>query len=160
MDRKVDNINNKDFSLLMAAVLEKGKAFRFQASGASMSPIIKNGDILTVADVKNKCIRIGDVVAFTHPKNGNLTIHRVVKKSTDKFLMKSDNGLQVDGWIRRDAIIGIIQSVERGERLKNLGLGWEKVYIAFFSRWNVLGKMISVLWRILPNCVKQRIKRI
>ena len=153
-------INNKDFSLLMAEVLKKGKAFRFQASGASMSPFIKSGDILTLVTANHRCIRIGDVVAFYHPHNANLTIHRIVKRCANTYLLKPDNSLQVDGWINRDAIIGIVQSVERGERPYNLGLGWEKWWIANLSRWNLLRQTTGIFWRIFPNRVKKRIKGI
>jgi len=159
MNQKVSVINNKDFSLLMAEVLKKGKAFRFQASGASMSPFIKNGDVLTLVAGNHRRIRIGDVVAFHHPHTGNLIIHRIVKLSVKTFLLKPDNGLRVDGWISRQAIIGIVQSVERGERPHNLGLGREKWLIAYLSRWNLLSQTIGIFWRILPNRVKQRIKR-
>jgi signal peptidase I len=48
----------------MRAVLEKGKAFRFEARGMSMRPLIQDGDVVTVRSLAAGEPRTGDVVAF------------------------------------------------------------------------------------------------
>ena len=136
---------NKQFAALMAEVLKKGKAFRFQASGFSMAPFIKDGDILTLVDLNYRQIRIGIVLAFYHPQNSKLTVHRVVTRNGKTYLMKPDNGMNADGWINHEEVIGMVHSVERGESLIKFGLGWEKWLIAHLSRWNALMPIIRVL---------------
>ena len=151
-------MSNKQFVLLMTAVLKNGKAFRFQASGFSMDPFIKDGDILTLVDVSHHPIRLGNVLAFKHPHNGRLTVHRVIKRKQKTYLMKPDNGLSADGWTTHDQVIGIVQLNERGGNKIRFGLGWEKVLIAHLSRWNFLISTIHVLWRFFPRRLKLRIK--
>ena len=149
---------NQQFSVLMAEVLKTGKAFRFQASGSSMNPFIKDGDILTLVAVSHRPIRMGNVLAFYHPKNVKLTIHRFVTRKQKTFLMKPDNAMSADGWINQDEVIGMVQVIERVGNKIRFGLGWEKWLIAHLSRWNILMPIIQVLWRIFPSWLKHRIK--
>jgi len=149
---------NQQFSVLMAEVLKTGKAFRFQASGSSMNPFIKDSDILTLVDVSQGEIKLGNVLSFIHPHNRKLLVHRVVNSKQKNYLMKPDNSANVDGWVNQQEIIGIVHSVERGESLIQFGLGWEKWWIAHLSRWNILMPIIQVLWRIFPSWLKHRIK--
>jgi len=149
---------NQQFAVLMEAVLKRGKAFRFQASGSSMNPFIKDGDILTLVNVSQGEIKLGNVLSFIHPHNRKLLVHRVVNSKQKNYLMKPDNSANVDGWVNQQEIIGIVHSVERGESLIQFGLGWEKWLIAHLSRWNILMPIIQVLWRIFPSWLKHRIK--
>jgi len=149
---------NPQFAVLMEAVLKRGKAFRFQASGSSMNPFIKDGDILTLVNVSQGEIKLGNVLSFIHPYNRKLLVHRVVNSKQKNYLMKPDNSANVDGWVNQQEIIGIVHSVERGESLIQFGLGWEKWLIAHLSRWNILMPIIQVLWRIFPSWLKHRIK--
>ena len=149
---------NPQFVVLMEAVLKRGKAFRFQASGSSMNPFIKDGDILTLVNVSQGEIKLGNVLSFIHPHNRKLLVHRVVNSKQKNYLMKPDNSANVDGWVNQQEIIGIVHSVERGESLIQFGLGWEKWLIAHLSRWNILMPIIQVLWRIFPSWLKHRIK--
>ena len=54
----------------MRAVLEKGRAFRFEARGTSMLPLIRDGDVVTVTPLSGGGPRTGDVVAFADPGRG------------------------------------------------------------------------------------------
>ena len=57
---------------LIEAVHEKGASFRFQAKGYSMTPAIRNGDVITVSPLRDIEPRRGDVVAFRHPDRPQL----------------------------------------------------------------------------------------
>ena len=52
---------------LLRAVLDKRVPFRFTARGFSMSPFIKDGDVVTVSPCAPGAIHYGDVIAFVHP---------------------------------------------------------------------------------------------
>ena len=56
-------INGSDLIKLTKDILEKGLPIRLRASGFSMSPFIKSGDVITIIPLKNHLPRIGDVVA-------------------------------------------------------------------------------------------------
>ncbi|HPN35485.1 MAG TPA: S26 family signal peptidase [bacterium] len=142
---------NPEFAELMAAVLEKGLPFRFQAAGASMSPFIRNGDILTIAPFGG-AIRPGDVLAFRHPENRRLTVHRVIGCRSSGYLFKGDNGCHSDGWATRGDIIGRVARVEHKGRRMRLGLGPERLVIAALSRAGLLRPLLVpafFLWNML-----------
>lgn len=134
------------FAGLMEAVLDKGARFRFAAAGCSMSPFIRDGDVVTVAPLR---VRTGDVVAFMSPENGKLTVHRVVHAAADGYLVKGDNAPVPDGRVSRASIIGRVVRVEHCGRQVHLGLGVERIAIAFLSRRGWLLPVVVPLWRML-----------
>jgi len=98
---------------LLSAVHEKGADFRFRASGTSMAPVIRDGDIITLSPLKGIKLVSGDIVAFLHPETGKLIIHRLIDESPDTFLAKGDNSLDPDGLIPKPNILGVVTRIER-----------------------------------------------
>lgn len=139
-------------SNLLRDVLQKGADCKFIATGCSMSPFIKDGDVLTISPLLFSP-DIGDVVAFIHPKTGKLNIHRVVSKKGDFYLVKGDNTLEADGFIRKENVIGFMTAVERKGRRISLGLGAERFLIAFLNR-NNLFPLLFPFWRLIRPFVK------
>lgn len=141
---------NSSFSELMIAVLEKGKPFRFQAAGASMSPFIRSGDIITIMPVSAR-IRPGDVLAFRQPEGDKLAVHRVIGLGRKGFLLKGDNGGHADGRVNRERIIGRVTRVEHRGREVRIGLGFERILIAGLSRLRLLRPLLfPVRWLLWP----------
>ncbi|MBN1543323.1 S24/S26 family peptidase [candidate division KSB1 bacterium] len=142
---------NRAFAELMAAVLERGVPFRFQANGGSMAPFIRNGDIIIVAPIFGK-IRNGDVIAFIDRRGERLKIHRAIRSSGGAFLMRGDNSPKPDGWVPQSAVLGKIIGVEHLGKCVRLGLGWERRAIAYFSRFGLLVPLVRFLrpvyWKI------------
>lgn len=127
---------------VLQSILTEETKIRFRAPGNSMMPFIRHKDTLTIAPVSQSTPKIGRVVAFIHPKNKNLLIHRIVDKKHSLFLLKGDNSpLLDDGWIKLSQIIGCITSIERNNRKIRFGLGSERYLIAFFSKRNLLTKI-------------------
>ncbi|NQU17887.1 MAG: S24/S26 family peptidase [Candidatus Saganbacteria bacterium] len=122
---------------LMQAVFDKGLPFRFQAKGGSMSPFIKDSDILTLARFSGD-YSIGDVAAFVRPEGKKLVVHRIVAKKNNAYLIKGDNGFGQDSLIPKENILGRVIKVDRGTKNISFGLGPEKHLIAFLSRTNLL----------------------
>jgi len=154
----LQTIPNIEFAALMAAVLEKGANFRFQAAGASMSPFIRSGDILTIAPLHG-AIRPGDVLAFRHPENGRLVVHRVIASEENGFLLRGDNSSRSDGWTMREDIIGRVARVEHKGRPVRLGLGPERLVIAALSRARLLRPLlvpVFLLWRMIKKLPSQQ----
>ena len=145
---------NTAFAELMAAVLERGAPFRFAAPGFSMSPFIHDGDVITLAPAPPR-IRFGDVVAFVNPPYGKLTVHRVVGIAREAYRVKGDNLPEEDGVIARRHILGRVTRVERAGRNVRLGLGMERVVIAFLSRRGWLFPVLVRIWRIVRPLAKR-----
>jgi len=97
---------------LLSAVHEKGADFRFRATGTSMYPTIRDGDIITVSPISGVEPSACDIVAFRNPANQQLVIHRIIALSPDTFLARGDNS-QPDGTIPRSDLLGVVTKVER-----------------------------------------------
>ncbi len=139
------SLSTKALVNLIKAVHEKGLPFRFCASGQSMSPFVKNGDILTVAPRKESGVHCGDVVAFIHNQTGKPVVHRVIHRKGNFLLIRGDNTPNEDGLIPLSDILGIVIRVERKGKKVYLGLGPEKYLIAFLSGKSLLNLLRSIL---------------
>jgi hypothetical protein len=127
-------LDGDDLAGLMRAVLAKGKAFRFEARGASMHPVIRDGDVVTVRPLAVAEGKTGDVVAFVHPVTGGVRIHRIVGAGGAGYRLKGDNALCEDGAVPRDAVLGRIARIEREGRDVLLGPALRSPLLARLSR--------------------------
>lgn len=126
------SIPNDYFAEILSSVIERGVPFRFQASGMSMSPFVRSGDVLTISPVAGS-LKLGEVVAFRHPAGGRFAVHRIVKIRNHGFFIQGDNCAEPDGWMTPDAILGRVTSIKRAGCEIRLGLGVERVVIAALS---------------------------
>jgi len=141
----VDSISctSTDFAQLSAELLGAGTAVRFEAHGGSMSPLVRDGDMLTVRPVVPGRIRLGDLVLVTD-EHGCLLVHRVIRRTTGqegiRFTVQGDQVSRPDGVIPTAQVYGRVTAIERaGVRidvnrpsLRALGLA-----AALRSRWNL-----------------------
>ena len=141
---------------LLHAVLDKGAPFRFRAKGFSMSPFIKDNDVITISPLANGSIRSGDVVAFSHPEMKKLVIHRVIGKKGGYFHIKGDNALDTDELIPAKNILGRVTRVERNGKPISFGLGPERFLIAFLTKRGLLLPLFYPIWRIVRPIVRWR----
>ena len=145
---------------LMRAVLARGRSFRFRARGWSMSPFIRDGDVVTVAPLQppdrsphaptpsspsagnvteaRNC-DVGQVVAFVSALGRRLLVHRIIGRHESGFLIQGDNlSGPVADTVRPDDILGRVVRIERGRKRVWLGLGPERYAIAVLSRAGLL----------------------
>jgi signal peptidase I len=132
----------------MKDVIGKERPFRFQARGFSMSPFIKDEDIITIFPYSDRSPRLGDVVACMQTESWKLIVHRIIDRQKGDCCTKGDSMDSPDGWIPEDRIIGRVGRVERKGKSISLGLGPERSAIAILSRGNYLTRLSSFLWRI------------
>lgn len=150
-EQSSQSVSSAAFAELMAAVLEKNVPFRFTAPGFSMTPFIRDGDIITIAPGSAR-LRAGDVVAFMNPCCGKLTVHRILHVSPAGYLIKGDNAPEPDGLVPVSIILGRVVRVEHDGRRVRLGLGVERVVIAWLSRRGWLMPAVWTVWRVIkPN---------
>lgn len=132
---------------LVEAILARDMPVRFRARGSSMEPFIKNGDVITVAPLHEHHPRIGEVVAFIHPETYKLVVHRVVAKKNNAFFIQGDASHNFpDGFVSKENLIGSVTHLWREGRKVRLGLGPERLLIAFLSR---KGWLISLRERLV-----------
>ena len=142
------SLSGNAFAGLLKAVLDKNAMFRFKAEGFSMSPFIKNGDVVTVSPCYGKSPSIGDVVAFINPETEKAVVHRVVGKGHNNYMVRGDNATGVDGLFAGENILGFVIRVERNGDRVILGLGLEKYLIAALSRGGYLLPLVCMMRRL------------
>ena len=147
-------ISNADFAALMATILFRGKQFRFRASGFSMSPTIRDGDVLTVSSPQHQPLQRGTIVAFLSPSSGTLTVHRIVAQRDGRYLLKGDNIKVPDCWITTANVIGVVNCVEQDGKIVHFSQGWEGVLLACLSKYNILGFSLRFQYA-LPRWLKR-----
>lgn len=145
-------------SELLKAVLEKELPFRFRANGYSMSPFIKDGDVVTVSPLFGAMPKIGDVIAFHPSETKKLVIHRVVGKKDDSCILRGDSALEPDGMVPLANILGRITRVERSGKKIILGLGPERRLIAFLTPHRFLFPLMVPIWRIVRPLIRRQVK--
>jgi hypothetical protein len=128
---------------LTDAVLARNSSFRFRVRGYSMSPCIRDGDVVTLSVFHAPFNGLGRPAAFRRPYTKKLVIHRIIGASGSGYLIKGDNAFETDGLIPKENILGYVSKVERGGRERAFGLGAERYAIAFLSRTRLLG---SLFW--------------
>jgi hypothetical protein len=144
------SLSSRPLKQLLIDILHKGAAFRFRAKGFSMSPFIKNGDVITVAPLRGKKPRLGDVVAFINPRTEGLVVHRVVgKRGKNHLYIRGDNLPTRSHIVPIGPILGRVERIERDGKAVTLGLGLEKTFIALLSRRGLLLPVLLPLWRII-----------
>lgn len=125
------------------AVLVRGGYFRFLAPGASMTPFIQDGDVITLAPFDPITCVLGDVVALIKPENDRLVVHRVIDISDGRCRIKGDNNPAEDGVYSFGMIIGTVTRVERNGISVRFGLGPERSLVARLSRHGLLTGFIK-----------------
>ena len=112
-------LTNAEQLAVLRATVARGAAWRGETRGHSMRPAIRDGDIVTVVP-HVAAPRIGDIMAFRHPRNGRLVIHRIAAQKDAGWLMRGDNCLSDDGIVPAATILGRVTRIERrgGRRLR------------------------------------------
>ncbi len=104
------------FAGLVADELSAGRSVRFVARGGSMTPVIRSGDIVTVAPiVAGDRLLPGDIVLYRRD-NGTCLLHRLGRQVKSNGLVLAgvhgDSGM--DELVPFERIIGRMVSLERG----------------------------------------------
>jgi len=96
---------------LVANQLISGHTVKVRASGYSMNPFIRNGDILTLQGIARDSLYPGEIVAFI--RNGILFIHRILeaRRTDGMVLTKGDNLLISDTLSRPEEIMGMVIAI-------------------------------------------------
>jgi signal peptidase I len=122
-----------------------------------MYPFIRHGDVITITPLSDNLPRYGDVVAFVRPRTFALVVHRVVGKRDDAFLIKGDNVACFDEPIPTASILGSVTKVERDGKEIYLGLGPERLLIAFLTRRGILSPLLLLVYKLARLIVRKRV---
>ena len=133
---------------LIRDVIGRGASIKVIASGCSMAPFIKDGDILTLSPLPARAPECGDVVAFKFPQTDRMMIHRVIEVHRVRYLVKGDYLSGPDCLIAKSDILGLLSRVERAGSRVRIGIGPGKALISYLSARSVLFPLLSLAYRI------------
>lgn len=145
----VDRIH---LSSLATDILNSGGTFRFRATGCSMSPFVRDGDILEVRPVDAAAIRYADIVLYCR-ENRRLIAHRVVGGTGNQhpveLLVQGDASLSSTEIVSLKSVLGRVVSVQRNDKpiVMDTGL-WR--WLGVF--WVALSPFSPWLYRLLVSC--------
>ncbi len=105
------NLKRGDFASISQEVLGRGRILRFKAKGGSMSPFIRNGDVVEVVPLKGK-INLGDIILY-HSSYGNPVVHRVIRRNRESIITKGDSVPGSDQPIFLKQVLGRVVAIER-----------------------------------------------
>jgi hypothetical protein len=107
-----DRPQSRLFEAISLNLLRAGNGIRFQARGASMSPAIRDGEIVHVKSTPLAELRRGDIVLVKGEMGFRL--HRLVVADTeqDVFITRGDCGQQDDPAVSGEQIVGIAAAKE------------------------------------------------
>ena len=123
-DEKIDSASEDRpqtelFDAFVQQLLREGNAIRFQARGASMSPAIRDGEIVHVKSVVPAELRRGAIVLVKSEMGFRLHRLVVADAAQDIFITRGDCGQQDDPAVSGDEILGvaIFKEVRVGRRI-------------------------------------------
>jgi uncharacterized repeat protein (TIGR01451 family) len=104
--------DSKLFEELVRPLLEQGLNVRFQARGASMSPAIRDGEVVEVTPVMVTKLRKDDIVLAK--SDAGFRLHRIVRADPGKdvFITRGDCGQQNDPALKAEQILGLARAKE------------------------------------------------
>ena len=143
---------------LLLAMRERGAPLRTMVRGFSMTPFLRDGDVLTIAPLKGSP-RVGDIVAFRHPENGRLAIHRLVRWTKKGWLAWGDNCPEPDGEVAPGDILGRVIRAERNGRRAYPWLGRAGALIALLNSTGMLARVRRV-WRLPRRAASFLLRRL
>jgi hypothetical protein len=119
------------FNLLTSDLIAGGYGLRFQATGRSMLPTIQDGEIVHVKPIASSMLRIGDIVLLR--SGAAFRAHRIIRKRGENFITRGDAGIDTDGEIRCDQILGRVIAKETVDSHRLVRLDGIRARLEFFA---------------------------
>jgi len=100
----------------VAEGLESGAAVRVRAGGASMRPLLRDGEEVRIVPARAEAIRVGDIVLVR--TKGGAALHRVIAIDARAATLrtKGDGERMADGALPLGAVVGRADAVLRHGR--------------------------------------------
>ena len=120
----VSGHDSEMFEEFIRPMLQQGLSVRFEARGCSMSPAIRDGEVVEVTPVRLTDLRKDDIVLAKSVTGFRL--HRIVSLDTprDIIITRGDCGQEDDPPLTGAQVLGLA-------RAKDVRLGWTTVRASF-----------------------------
>ncbi len=126
-----DRAESSAFHLLTSELIAGGYGLRFQAAGRSMLPTIQDGEVVHVKPVATDTLKVGDIVLLRTGEQ--FKAHRIIRKRGQCFITRGDAGMDIDGEIRCDQILGRVIAKEPVSSRRLVRLDGMRARLEFFA---------------------------
>ncbi len=156
MPEKIEvlDLKREDFSSITQEVLSRGRVLRFRAKGGSMSPFIRNGDVVEVVPLKGK-INLGDIILY-RSSYGNPLVHRVIQTNKESIVTKGDSVPSSDQPMLSRHVLGQVVSVEKNGRRIRLDSPMGRLLNILFAIMSPISFLIYPPLRLIKRTVRLR----
>lgn len=149
-------MNQQELShALRKEAIKNGHAVQTLASGYSMFPFLRKGDLLTVEPVSMDKIKRGDVVVFESEEKW--IAHRVIRIRNGaaglEFLLRGDTCIEFDPVVDKENFIGSVRVFTRKNSKKELSNGVLNAWRKIIETLGVLYNFPLYLTRILAGLI-------
>jgi signal peptidase I len=107
-----------------ADILGRAASLRFIATGSSMSPFIRDGDLVTVRPVNAVDLRLGDVVLYKS-FGRRAILHRLIRRRKQAgavvYLIRGDASAGACEEVKAEDILGCVVEVSKRGRIVAIG---------------------------------------
>jgi hypothetical protein len=114
------------------ALLRDGQRVRFRATGLSMDPTIRDGDVLTVEPVNLGEVRPGEILLYRTARG--VIAHRLVRceevETQLLYVLRGDASATCDPPVSYGDVLGLVTATRRRRRSRSLTNPWT-------MRWQV-----------------------
>lgn len=141
---------------LSREVLHRGGILRVEATGGSMLPFIRPGDVLHVAPACASELTVGDVVLYGGP-DGHPMAHRLIqspRRATGWRLVTCADA-RPGQWelVRPDRLLGRVVAYERAGRLRSLVRGRQRWLGGLWARSYPVNLGPSLVYRVARKLI-------
>ncbi len=105
-------LDHREFAALSAELIADSGGLRFRAHGHSMSPSIRNGDILVIKKIPVDGVDVGDIV-LAGTENSPLLAHRIIRRTGNAWITCGDALTEPDAPLDAERLIGRVEMIER-----------------------------------------------
>lgn len=140
---------------LIRAALERNQRVRMTATGSSMFPFIRGGDVV---ELEPMCLPpvVGDLVLAQCPpvpEGERYVLHRVARVKGEAFFLRGDSQKDCEGPFTRGDILGRVTLIYRNGRVHRLDHGiWRGVGLA----WNRCAPLNLWLFQLIRQFQRKR----
>jgi len=139
----------------------KGKHLSFRARGGSMSPFIRNGEIIEIRPIESRKIKSGDIIFYRANPNKLIT-HRVIKRILENgkivFITKGDRSPTFDERVYSGDVLGKVVAVEKNGRIIRFDKGLMRLLNIFWAKISPFNLWIYPGLRIIRKVVHKIIE--
>lgn len=145
MGKNIKQVSAQQLFPVIKELLATQRQAAFTVSGMSMWPFLADGrDKVVVVACDPKSLRLGDIVLYRRPDDGQYILHRITRLRGDLFETTGDNSQVRDGYFPFSCIEAkVICIVRKGKEIQCGRIRWRFLFRLWMCLFPVRGPLLS-----------------